>query len=86
MGLLDDIEETFKTRDLYEVLEVQSSCNAKVLKKAYYKAAKRWHPDKVADDIKQQSTKRFQLLGKVHATLSDDKTRKVRTCLGVSRS
>jgi molecular chaperone DnaJ len=60
-------------RDLYEVLEVDRQANASDLKKAYYRLAKKYHPDhnpgdKVAED-------KFKEASSAYAILSDDEQR-----------
>jgi molecular chaperone DnaJ len=60
-------------RDLYEVLEVDRQANASDLKKAYYRLAKKYHPDhnpgdKVAED-------KFKEASNAYSILSDDEQR-----------
>jgi DnaJ domain len=52
------------TRCLYEVLEVERTVPDKELKRAYRKAAIRWHPDKNLDNI-EEATKRFRQVQEV---------------------
>ena len=60
-------------RDLYEVLEVERQASASDLKKAYYRLAKKYHPDhnpgdKVAED-------KFKEASNAYSILSDDEQR-----------
>eukprot|EP00045_Choanoeca_perplexa_P013650 m.155343 g.155343 ORF g.155343 m.155343 type:complete len:286 (+) comp16412_c0_seq1:97-954(+) len=77
MGLLDDIKELFDVSCLYKVLNVDKTCTEESLKKAYFKAARKWHPDKASDATREASTVRFQALSRVHALLSDVDKRKL---------
>lgn len=77
MTFLDDIEEFFGTRDLYEVLNVQKEAHSEQIKKAYRKASLKIHPDRVDESEKELATKRFQVLAKIHFILSDDEKRKL---------
>jgi DnaJ family protein C protein 9 len=77
MGLLDDIKALFDVSCLYKVLNVDNKCTEESLKKAYFKAARKWHPDKASEATRKASTVRFQALSRVHALLSDGEKRKV---------
>jgi len=80
MGLLDDAEEYFKTRDLYEVLGVEKDSTEKHLKKAYYLSSLKYHPDRANDDDDEDTetrTCKFQVLSRVYEVLSDTKKRAV---------
>ncbi|GMT15286.1 hypothetical protein PFISCL1PPCAC_6583 [Pristionchus fissidentatus] len=82
MGLLDDCESHFGTRDLYEVLHVDKTIDAKKLKKSYYSQSLKWHPDRFSsdnadEDKKQTATENFQVLSKAYEILSDKEARAV---------
>ncbi|GMR37488.1 hypothetical protein PMAYCL1PPCAC_07683, partial [Pristionchus mayeri] len=82
MGLLDDCEAHFGTRNLYEALHVEKSIEDKKLKKAYYSQSLKWHPDRFsAEDSdetrKQLATEKFQILSKAYEILSDKESRAV---------
>lgn len=78
MPLLDDCEELFETRDLYKIFTItteksKKSLTESKLKKLYYKLALQYHPDKNTDKSKnelEKSTKKFQILGKIHKIFS----------------
>lgn len=74
MGLLDDCQELFSTKSLYEVLGVDKDAKDADIKKAYRKLSLRFHPDRHVDspqDVQQKNTRTFQTLSKVHFILSD---------------
>jgi len=56
-----------KEKDLYDVLRVPVTANPKEIKKAYYRLAKRLHPDIGLEP----SDKKFVALGKAYQVLSD---------------
>lgn len=59
-----------KKKDYYEVLGVSRNASAKDIKKAYYKLAQQYHPDKNKGD-----KTRFQEVSEAYEVLSDDKKR-----------
>ena len=59
--------------DYYETLGVPRSANQGDIKKAYYKLAQKYHPDKNKDD--PASEKRFQEVQKAYETLKDPQSR-----------
>lgn len=78
MGLLDDAEEIFFSRDLYQVLGVEKTCDEKKLKKAYYLLSMKFHPDKVQkEEDKENLTTKFQVLSRVYEILSNPEHRAV---------
>ena len=70
----------FQSSDiLYTTLELQSTCSADEIKRAYRKAALRLHPDKHAtksDTVRQEMSKEFQKVGFAYAVLGDEVKRK----------
>jgi len=58
---------TVKEKDLYDVLGVPVTASAKEIKKAYYRLAKRLHPDTGLEP----SDKKFVALGEAYQVLSD---------------
>ncbi|KAF4125559.1 DnaJ-like protein subfamily C member 9 [Geosmithia morbida] len=64
--------------DPYDVLELERSCTADEIKKAYRKAALKHHPDKVPDDPKKKKKAHeiFQEIAFAYAVLSDETRRK----------
>ena len=62
-------------RDLYEVLGVPRSSDKGEVKKAYFKLAKKFHPDTNKDD--EKAADKFKEATAAYETLSDDKQRKL---------
>ncbi|KAJ2952026.1 hypothetical protein O0L34_g4286 [Tuta absoluta] len=77
MGLLDLCEKYFKTRSLYEVLEITEKATDKEVKKAYHKLSLKVHPDRVKEDEKLEATEKFKVLGSIHEILSDSNKRAI---------
>ena len=59
----------------YEILEVQRDADTTVIKKAYRKMAKKYHPDKNPDD--SEAEKKFKLCNEAYQCLSDDSQRSI---------
>ena len=57
-------------RDYYEVLGVQKSATAEEIKKAYRKAAMKYHPDRNPGD--KEAEAKFKEVGEAYEVLSDD--------------
>ena len=60
-------------RDYYEVLGVQKSAGADEIKKAYRKAAMKYHPDRNPGD--KEAEAKFKEVGEAYEVLSDDSKR-----------
>jgi len=76
-GFLEKCFEFFKTRNLYEVLEVEQNANGKDVKKAYYRMSLKVHPDRVSESIQELATQKFQILGRVYSILADKDKRAI---------
>ena len=61
----------------YETLGVSTSATPKEIKKAYYTAAQKYHPDKLPDDKKEWGEKKFKEVTEAYSVLSDDDKRKI---------
>ncbi|XP_073209768.1 dnaJ homolog subfamily C member 9 isoform X3 [Lepidochelys kempii] len=75
MGLLEQCEAAFGAADLYQVLGVRREAAGDEIRRGYHRVSLRVHPDRAAPDRKEEATRRFQLLGKVYAVLSDQDQR-----------
>ena len=60
-------------RDYYEVLGVEKGASAEEIKKAYRKAAMKYHPDRNPGD--KQAEEKFKELGEAYEVLSNDEKR-----------
>lgn len=77
MTFIEELEEFFGTKCLYDALNIKSDANQEEIKKAYRRVSLKVHPDRVIDDLKEEATKKFQVLAKVHFVLSDTDRRKL---------
>ena len=88
----DTLREEIATRrsalgdvDHYELLAVDADAKVSTIKKAYFKAAKRYHPDALAqlglDDLKPVAAEVFARIAEAFEVLSDDDKRHAPTTL-----
>ena len=77
---MNDVEEI----DLYEVLGISSSASKAEIKKAYHKAALAHHPDKVAEDQREEAEVRFKAAKQAYEILNDDDKRHLYDTHGMS--
>ncbi|KAM6306238.1 dnaJ homolog subfamily C member 9 [Aegotheles albertisi] len=77
MGLLEQCEAAFGSADLYRVLGVRREASPDEIRRGYHRASLRVHPDRAAPEDKEEATRRFQILGKAYAVLSDAEQRAV---------
>ena len=61
--------------DLYEILGLSKTSSKNEIKKAYHKAAMKYHPDKVAPEEREEAEHRFKAAGQAYEILSDDQKR-----------
>jgi len=73
------LHEALDQLDYYEVLGVGRDAKPAQIKKAYLKAAKRYHPDKLArlglEDIREAAAEVFGRFAEAHDVLSDEERR-----------
>lgn len=75
---LESCQKYFGSTDLYEIFELQNkAATVAEIKKAYYKQALKVHPDRVAEEEKEEATEKFKILAKIHEVLSDENKRKL---------
>ncbi|NXL61844.1 DNJC9 protein, partial [Chordeiles acutipennis] len=77
MGLLEQCEAAFGSPDLYRVLGVRRQASPEEIRRGYHRASLRVHPDRAEPHAKEEATRRFQILGKAYAVLSDAEQRAV---------
>lgn len=77
MTLIEEIENYFGTKNLYEVLNISKDAIGDQIKKAYRKASLKIHPDRVKESEKEEATKKFQVLAQVHFVLNDPERKKL---------
>uniref|UniRef100_A0A8B9SQC1 DnaJ homolog subfamily C member 9 n=1 Tax=Anas platyrhynchos TaxID=8839 RepID=A0A8B9SQC1_ANAPL len=75
MGLLEQCEAAFGAADLYRALGVRRGASPEEIRRGYHRASLRVHPDRVPPEDKEEATRRFQILGKAYAVLSDAEQR-----------
>ena len=64
------------TRDYYEILGVPSTASDEVIKKAYRRLARQYHPDRVQGDGKEAAEAKFKEISAAYDTLGDPEKRK----------
>lgn len=59
----------------YQILEVSETATQAEIRKAYYKLAQKWHPDKNLHN-KEEAEKRFKEIGEAYGVLGDEELRR----------
>lgn len=73
-GMLRDAKVALKKSkrvDYYKLLETDQNAGDADVKKAYRRAAFKFHPDKASSEDREENEKKFKLVGQAHAILSD---------------
>ncbi|GAB5368587.1 hypothetical protein AAMO2058_001332300 [Amorphochlora amoebiformis] len=73
LRLIHATRPTMNKRDFYEVLGVSKDASKSDIKKAYYKLAKKFHPDANKDN--KEAEKKFTEISNAYEVLSDDEKR-----------
>jgi tetratricopeptide (TPR) repeat protein len=77
---IEDLHARFRTLSLWELLSVARDASAKEVRRAYLNAAKRLHPDRLAQldllDLKEAANEVFAEIARAHEVLSDPEKRK----------
>jgi len=73
LAAADINEKKVKDREYYDLMGVSTNATAGEIKKAYYKEARKCHPDKCQDD--PEAATKFQALGHAYQILSNEQTR-----------
>jgi len=63
--------------DYYNILGISRNSGASDIKKAYYKLAKEWHPDKHKGSDKEEAEKKFKEISQAYEILSNEESKKV---------
>ncbi|KAI9051525.1 hypothetical protein LZ554_004571 [Drepanopeziza brunnea f. sp. 'monogermtubi'] len=63
--------------DLYDVLGISKTASKNEIRKAYHKAALQHHPDKVAEDKREESELRFKSVSQAYEILFDEEKRRL---------
>ena len=61
-------------KTLYNRLEIEPTDDTNIIKKAYFKLSRKWHPDKNPNNIKE-ATKKFQEISEAYDILKDNDKR-----------
>lgn len=72
-----------KDTTLYKRLEVEPDANESVIKKAYIKLSKTWHPDKHGDDMKEEATSKFKEITEAKDILTNKEKRDLYDQIGM---
>ncbi|RDW88530.1 putative chaperone protein dnaJ [Coleophoma cylindrospora] len=70
--------------DLYGVLGIDKSATQSEIKKAYHKAALQHHPDKVAEDKREEADSKFKAVSQAYEILYDEEKRHLYDTHGMS--
>ena len=65
-----------KFEDYYERLGVPRDADEEAIKKAYRKAALKWHPDRAKEEDREKAEAEFKRVAEAYEVLSDAESRK----------
>jgi len=64
-----------KRKDYYKILGVSSDADERTIRKAYKRAALKWHPDKAKPEEREENEKKFRDVAEAHEVLLDPEKR-----------
>lgn len=77
---VSELGEHIAVWSYYQILDVSSDCSQIEIKKAYFKLARKYHPDlfsgEILTDVKDKIEEVFSYITKAYETLSDEEKRK----------
>ncbi|EDO00876.1 hypothetical protein SS1G_03350 [Sclerotinia sclerotiorum 1980 UF-70] len=68
--------------NLYGILGISKDATKSEIKKAYHKAALQHHPDKVAEDQREEADEKFKTVSQAYEILYDEEKREIRPGMG----
>ncbi|KAI9649324.1 DnaJ-like protein xdj1 [Ciborinia camelliae] len=72
------------SEDLYDILGISKDATKSEVKKAYHKAALQHHPDKVAEDQREEADEKFKTVSQAYEILYDEEKREMYDAHGMA--